>query len=235
MNEVRLNVVEDALVVRDHEGAHVGADEIGNPARDDLERVDVETRVGLVEHGDAWLQHRHLQDLDTLLLASREAVVQVPRRELAAHLQAVHLAEQLLAELRHGNRIVDAARARLARRIQRLAEEVRHRHTGNRLGVLEGQEEPRLSALVGGGFGDIGPVEQDLPRRDLVGRVAGDRVREGRLPRPVRAHHRVHLTGRDGQIDAFDDLGAVLEGDVQVFQLQLGHRIPRTIVAGWGW
>ena len=93
VDEVGLDVVEDPLVVRDHERAHLRADELLHAARDDLERVDVEARVGLVEHGHARLQHRHLQDLDALLLAAREAVVQVARRELARDLQAVHLRE----------------------------------------------------------------------------------------------------------------------------------------------
>ena len=93
VDEVGLDVVEDPLVVRDHERAHRRADELLHAARDDLERVDVETRVGLVEHGDARLQHRHLQDLDALLLAAREAVVQVARRELARDLEPVHRGE----------------------------------------------------------------------------------------------------------------------------------------------
>ena len=74
---IRGDVVEDALVVRDHERAHLGADELVDAVRDDPQRVDVEPRVGLVEHRDPRLQHRHLQDLDPLLLAAGEAVVQV--------------------------------------------------------------------------------------------------------------------------------------------------------------
>ena len=116
VHEVGLDVVEDPLVVRDHERAHVGADELLHAAGDDLQRVDVEAGVGLVEHRDLRAQHRHLQDLDPLLLAAREPVVQVARRELAAHLQAVHLREELLAELRHRHRVLDAAVPRLARR-----------------------------------------------------------------------------------------------------------------------
>ena len=42
VDEVRLDVVEDPLVVGDHERAHVGADELLHAAGDDLERVDVE-------------------------------------------------------------------------------------------------------------------------------------------------------------------------------------------------
>ena len=90
--------------------------------------------------------------------------------------------------------------------------------------VLEREEEPLLRALVGAGLGHVLAVEQDLALGDLVGGMAGDRVGEGRLARAVRAHDRVHLAGRHGEIDALDDLGAVLERDVQVLQFQDSHR-----------
>jgi hypothetical protein len=147
----------------------------------------------------------------------RETVVQVARCELAAHLQPVHLAEQLGPELRHRNRVVDAARPRLPHGVQRLTEEVRDRDACNRLGILESQEEPRLRALVRTGFGDVRSVEQDLPAGDLVGRVTGDRVGERRLAGAVRPHHRVHLARGNREIDTLHDLGAVLERDLQVF------------------
>src|SRR5919204_6580391 len=72
---VRLDVVQDPLVVRDHEGAHLRAHELTYSGGDDPQGVDVEAGVGLVEDGDAGSQHRHLQDLDALLLTAREAVV----------------------------------------------------------------------------------------------------------------------------------------------------------------
>ena len=50
--------------------------------------------------------------------------------------------------------------------------------------------------------------------------MAGDRVGERRLARAVRAHDRVHLVRVDREVDALDDLGAVLERDVQVLQFE---------------
>ena len=67
---VRLDVAQDALIVRDQERAHVGADEGVHAGRDDPERVDVETGVGLVEDGDLRLEHRELEHLDPLALAT---------------------------------------------------------------------------------------------------------------------------------------------------------------------
>jgi hypothetical protein len=210
--------------VRDDERAHLRADELVHAAGDDAQRVDVEARVGLVEHREARLQHRHLQDLDPLLLAAREAVVQVARRELAAHLQAVHLAEQRLPELGDRDRVVDAAVAGLAHGVDRAAQEARHGHAGDRVRVLERQEEPPLRALVRLELRHVLAVDEDPALGDLVRRVPHDRVGERRLPRAVRAHDRVHLVQADLEVDALDDLGAVLERDVQVFELQRPHK-----------
>ena len=52
-----------------------------------------------------------------------------------------------------------------------------------------------------------------------VGRMAHEGVREGGLPGAVRPHDGVHLVRVHRQVDALDDLGAVLEGDVQILQL----------------
>ena len=209
--------------MRDHERAHVGADELLDAVGDDLERVDVEAGVGLVEHRDPRLQHRHLQDLDALLLAAGEAVVEVARRELARDLEPVHRGEQLLAELRDRDRVVLAAVPRLADRVDRGAQEARDGHARDRVRVLEREEEAALRALVGAELDEVLAVEEDLALGDLVGRVAHQRVGERRLARAVRAHDRVHLVRVDGQVDALDDLGSVLERDVQVLDLEQCH------------
>ena len=69
-------------------------------------------------------------------------------------------------------------------------------------------------------------VQRHRAAGDRVLGVPGDRVGEGRLARPVRAHDRVGLTGADREVDAAEDLlGATLGGhlDVQVADLQRGH------------
>ena len=111
VDEVRLDVVEDPLVVHDHERARLGADELADAAGDDAQRVDVEPGVGLVEDGDPRLQHRHLEDLDPLLLAARESVVQVALSELARNAQPLHRRQHLLAELGDRDRVVLTLRA----------------------------------------------------------------------------------------------------------------------------
>ena len=209
--------------MRDHERAHVGPDERVDALCDDAQRVDVEPGVGLVEDRDPRLEHRHLQDLDALLLAAGEPVVQVALRELARHLQVLHRSEELRAELLHRDRVVLAAVRGLALRVDRAAQEARHRHARDRMRVLEREEQPALRTLVGPHLEDRLAVEQDVALGDLVGGMAHQGVRERGLARPVRPHDRVLRVRVDREVDTLDDLGAVLQRDVQVRDLEQCH------------
>ena len=93
--------------------------------------------------------------------------------------------------------------------------------------VLEGEEEAALRALVGAELGQVLAVEEDLALRDLVRRMAHQRVRERRLPGAVRPHDRVLLPEIDLEVDTLDDLGAVLQRDVQIPDLELSHAKER--------
>ena len=92
--------------------------------------------------------------------------------------------------------------------------------------VLEREEQTLLRPLVGFHLGHVLAVEEHLPPGDLVGRVAHERVGERRLAGAVRPHDRVHLVLAHGQVDTLDDLGAVLQGHVQVGDLELSQNVP---------
>src|SRR4051794_26187981 len=76
VNVVGLDVAQDARVVGDEKRA--GRARLAHPVdagRDDLERVDVKTGVGLVEDGELGLQQFELEHLEALLLTPGEALV----------------------------------------------------------------------------------------------------------------------------------------------------------------
>ena len=73
------------LVVRDQDDAILGVLGGVDAGRHRLERVDVEARVGLVKDGELGAQQRHLKDLVALLLAAREAAVDVAPDEVVRH------------------------------------------------------------------------------------------------------------------------------------------------------
>ena len=126
---------------------------------DDAQRVDVESRVGLVEERDDRLQQRHLQDLVALALAAGEAVVEVTFGEGRVHAESVHPLGEVESHLE------DAQLVQVLSRGDRLAQELHDRDAGDRFGVLEGEEDPGARALVGRPLGDVLAVEQDLAAR----------------------------------------------------------------------
>ena len=89
--------------------------------------------------------------------------------------------------------------------------------------ILERQEEAALRALVRLELHHVLAVEQDLAFRDPVGRMPHQGVRERRLAGPVGPHDGVLLVHVHSEVDTLDDLGAVLERDVQVLDLQQCH------------
>jgi len=84
---------------------------------------------------------------------------------------------------------------------------------------LSASGKSTIAHLVGPELDNVLPVEENLSLGDLVRRVAHQRVRERALPGAVRPHDGVHLVRVDGQVDAPDDFGTVLEGDVEVSDL----------------
>src|SRR6266446_5586099 len=72
VHHVGHDVIEKALVVGDDDHGALGRAEAVDAVGDGPQRIDVEPRIGLIEHREPRLDHRHLQDLVALLLAARE-------------------------------------------------------------------------------------------------------------------------------------------------------------------
>ena len=90
-------------------------------------------------------------------------------------------------------------------------------------GYWNARKRPRCARSSASSSVTSSPSRRIWPSRDLVGGMAHERVGERRLAGAVRAHDRVHLVRVHGEVDALDDLGAVLERDVQVLQFQQCH------------
>ena len=231
--------MQDALIVGDDQHAHVGSLGDGVDAGGDrVERVDVEPRVGLVEHGQARVEQRELEDLHALLLAAGEAVVEIAVGELARDVGQLHRRLDRLAEVLQRDLVLAA---RLAGRVHDHAQVLGDGHARDGDRVLEGHEEAGAGALVRIGLRDVLAVEEDLAVGHLEIGVAHDRVRERRLPGAVRPHQCVELAAADVQVHALEDL-LVPGGDVQVLDLEVSHESPgssrwvrrsRRALAGW--
>src|SRR5690554_2536361 len=213
VHEVRLDVAEDARVVRDEQDAEVsGLPGAVDALGDDLQRVDVKPGVRLIEHGEARLQEFHLEDLVALLLATREALVDVALGEGAVHPKVVHRRPHVLDPAANGRSLpVDRGLGS--------AEEVRDRDAGDLDGVLHREEEAGTSPLVDAHLEHVFTIEGDRAALDLVLGVSREGIGQRRFAGAVGAHDRVGLTRRESEVDALQDLLVALLGldaDVEI-------------------
>ena len=156
---------------------------------DGPQRVDVEARVGLVEHRDLRPQQRQLQQLHPLLLAAREAVVEVTAGEV---LRDVGQRHRLLG----GPGEVFDLDLRSSPRASRWALMIIRRYLetetpGIATGYWKAMKRPACERSLGVGLGDVLALEGDRALGHLVGGMAHDRVGERRLAGAVRPHQGV--------------------------------------------
>ena len=95
---------------------------------------------------------------------------------------------------------------RPATRRERLGEHVDERDAGHLGRVLHHEVEAGGGALPRRQRQHVGAVERDRPGGDRVAGLAHHDRRERALAGAVRAHHRVHLARRHGEVDALQDL-----------------------------
>ena len=134
---VDVDALEDARVVRDDEKRPSALLAVGrDAARDHGQGVDVQAGVRLVEDGELGLQEQQLQHLHLLLLAAREAHV-----ELAGEVGRVHV--ELLAQLAHAATELLGRHLELGALLADRAQEAVQRHARNLDGRLVGKEDAR--------------------------------------------------------------------------------------------
>ena len=146
MYDVRLQVVEQALVVGDDDGARLWGAQLVEAFCHDAQGVHVEAAVRLVEDGELRFEHRHLEYLVALLLAAREALVHAAVCQLAVQLHDGTLLPHELEEVasRHG---VEALI--LALGVEGSTHEVDHRHAWNLDRLLEAEEDALVGTFLG--------------------------------------------------------------------------------------
>src|SRR4026209_2757762 len=163
-----------------------------DPVGHDPERIDVETRIGLVQHRERWREHGHLQDLVPLFLSAGETFVDAAVEETLVHLHQLQLLAYQAQELEG---IELGLTALLAYRVERGLEQIGVVDAWNLDRVLEGQEDTRAGALFRAHDQQILALVQDAPLRDLVAVSSGQYARKRALPGTVRTHDGVHLPG----------------------------------------
>ena len=70
VNEIGHDVIQQTLIVSDHDDPQFRAAQGVHAFGNDPERVDVEAGIGFVHQGERRFEHRHLQNLAALFFAA---------------------------------------------------------------------------------------------------------------------------------------------------------------------
>src|SRR5262245_7532347 len=213
---MRLDVIEQPLVMRDEDYGVVFFGQLIDAARDDPQRVDVQSGIGLVKHGQLRFEHGHLQNLVALLLAAGEAFVDRAVDEARVHLDYLQLLADQVVEFQ---RVELIAPLTLRLFVVSHAQEVGVAHAGNFDRVLKGHEDAQPRPLIGLDIQQVSALVDHFAFGDLVRRMARERLRQRAFARTVRPHDRVDLSSFDRKIESPQNLIAA-NRDVQIANLQ---------------
>src|SRR5690606_34878794 len=75
VNEIRLNVIKQALIMRDQNNAVLIGTKFIYAFGNDAQRVDIKPRIRFVQNSELWFKHGHLQYLIAFFLTARKAFV----------------------------------------------------------------------------------------------------------------------------------------------------------------
>ena len=190
MHHVGHDVIQQTLVVRDHDRRVLLRMEFGHTRSNNTQRVDIQTRIGLVQHGQLRIEHRHLENLVFLLLAARETLVHGTARQLRVKLHDGALLAHHTQELARLQRLLTAILALL---VHGHLHEVGHRHTRDLHRILESEEQSHAGTLLNRQAQQVAAQKLDRPRRNRIFGISRQHRRQRTLARPVGTHYGMHL------------------------------------------
>ena len=216
MYRIRYNVIQQALVVSDEDDGAIRCPHGVDARGDDLERIDIQSRVGFIQDGEHRFHHGHLQNLVPLLLPAREAFIDAAIEKTLVHMHEFHLVAHQAQEFKGIQFLFTTMLSQgVDSRFQEI--DVVDTRDFNRIlkcekdtcaGALFRRQGKQVPALVGYG-----------PGRNLVTFPTGQHVGQRALAGTVGAHDRVHFAGTDLHRQAIED-GFAVHRDVKVFYRQ---------------
>ena len=200
MHKVGLNVVEQSLVVRNHDGGIVGAFECVHPLRHNSQGIDIESAIGFVEDAQSGFEHRHLENFVALFLTARKTLVHGTRRQFVVELdhgalfahqfQKFGCAKWLLVKI-------------FALFVDGGTHKVDHRHTRYFHRILKTEKQAFVGAVFRRKRQQIFAIEFHFASGHGVSGVAGEHGAQRTFPRPIRTHNGVHFSRANGEVDSF--------------------------------
>src|SRR5258708_5359787 len=123
--------------MRNENDRALGATQSVYPFGDCPQRIDIKTGVRLIQDGQLWLEHRHLEYLVAFLLATRKAFVDGAIHQGLVHVENLHLLANHLEEI-HCIKLIEPAM--LSNGVQRRSEKVHIADAGDLDRILKGEE-----------------------------------------------------------------------------------------------
>ena len=175
MDDLRLDHVEQTLIVGNDDNRLLRCEEFVDTFCHDAHGIDIETGVSLIEDRELRVEHRHLENLVALFLTAREAFVDTAARELRIELHQFTLLLHQLHKVGCLQRLLPLI---LTLGVDGSLHEVDHRHPRNLYGVLEREEQAFACTVFRFHGQEILAVEQSRAFRDRVQRVTRQHSRE---------------------------------------------------------
>ena len=186
----------------DHDHGALGRAQRIDAGRHGAQGVDIEAGIGLIENGEARLQHGHLENLVALFLAAGETGVDGAVQQHLVHIEELHTVLDQGEEV-HGIQLLEAAV--LADGIQRGFQEVHVADAGDLDGILERQKNAFARAIFGRHGQQVLAAIDHLAAGDDVQLAPCQHLRQRAFAGAVRPHDGVDLAGINGEIDALQN------------------------------
>ena len=206
MDHVRLDIIQQTLVVRDHDSRILWRTKLVDTICHDAEGIDIQTAIRLIENRQLRFEHCHLEDFVPLLLTTRKTFVHAAARQLIVQFHNRTLLAHQLQEVGSRNRFQPFIFTMF---VQGGTHEVHHADSRNLHRILETQENTFTATVFRFEIQQALTVEDHLPFRYFECRITDQHTAQGTFPGTVRPHDGVYLTRLDRKVDSFQYLFAI--------------------------
>ena len=164
MNHIRLDVIQQTLIVRDYDSGILRSPQLVHAMRYDTQGIDIQTTIRLIQDRQFRLQHRHLEDLVPLFLSTGETFVHATAGQFIIQLDDRTFLTHQFQEVRSRNRFQTVIFTVL---VQRRTHKVHHTDPRDLDRILEAQENTLTATILRRKIQQILTVEDNLSFRYL--------------------------------------------------------------------
>src|SRR5215475_1959784 len=222
MHAVRLDIIQQPLVVLHYNDAVVrtsyGADSVSYHPQ----RIDIEAGIRFVKNREPWLQQHHLEDFIPLLLAAGKTFVHGSLEHRIVQTQSGCTIPRYRHEI---HRIEFGQPPMRANGVHGRPQEIKIAHARNLDRILECEKETVSRSHFRSHCGEIAVFETEFVRHNFIDVTSGENLGKRGFSGAVRTHDRVHFSGIDVQVESSKNFLSV-DRNVQISNPQHHPTLP---------